>query len=357
MNGRVVESTRETTVPDTKRILSIDGGGIKGACPIGFLEQVETSTRQRIVDHFDLIVGTSTGGIVALGLGLGLSAARLLAFYRDDGPQVFGELATVEEAGWLTRTVVKISNPMGRLGRSIRQFVGPKHDPGMLGSALQRAFEGRLLGESLTRLVIPAYHPARQTVYVFKTSHHPRLEVDHTCKATDVALATAAAPTYFPAHELEGGASLIDGGIWANNPVGLAVVEAIGVLGWDRAAIKVLSLGCTDEVYIPGPRAGIAQLNKGVLRLLMQGQSRYALGTAKILVGEDNFYRISPSVPRGQFSLDGVEHLPELIGLGAACARDALPMLRREFITQPREEFIPFHGARSQSVPPQAAVP
>jgi hypothetical protein len=87
----------------------------------------------------------------------------------------------------------------------------------------------------------------------------------------------------------------------------------------------------------------------------MQGQSRYALGTAKILVGEGNFYRISPSVPRGQFSLDGVEHITELIGLGAACAREALPMLRREFVTQQREEFIPFHGARSQSASPRVA--
>lgn len=338
-----------------KRILSIDGGGIKGACPVGFLDQVETITGQRIVDHFDLIVGTSTGGIIALGLGLGLPASRLQSFYRDDGPQVFGELAVAGKAGWLARTVVKVSNPLGRVGRRMRRVVAPKHDPRMLRAALERAFQGQLLGESLTRLVVPAYHPDLQSVYVFKTSHHPRLELDHLRPATDVALATAAAPTYFPAHTLEGGTALIDGGIWANNPVGLAVVEAIGVLEWDRAALKVLSLGCTEEVYVPGSRTGIAQLNAGAIELFMHGQSKSALGTAKILAGAENFHRISPAVPRGRFSLDGVEHIPELIGMGAACAREALPMLRKEFITHAREEFIPFHGGRARPAPSRAA--
>jgi uncharacterized protein len=83
--------------------------------------------------------------------------------------------------------------------------------------------------------------------------------------------------------------------------------------------------------------------------------SRSALGTAKILVREDNFHRISTPVPRGQSSLDGVDDIPELIGLGAACAREALPMLRREFLTHRREEFIPFHGARSVPRTPRAA--
>jgi predicted acylesterase/phospholipase RssA len=334
-----------------KRILSIDGGGIKGACPIGFLEQVESITGERIVDHFDLIVGTSTGGIIALGLGLGLPAKRLLAFYEDDGPAVFGDLKAAQSDGWMRRTLTRVRNPLGRAGRMARRVLAPKHDPQALRDALERAFAQRMLGESLTRLVIPAYHPAHRSVYVFKTAHHERFEVDHRCPAVDVALATAAAPTYFPAHEIMAGASLIDGGIWANNPVGIAVVEAIGVLGWDRSAIKVLSLGCTDEVYVAGARDGLVQLGAGVVPLFMQGQSRSALGTAKLLAGERNLHRISAEVPRGYFSLDGVHQIRELIGLGATCAREALPILRREFLTSRREEFVPFHGARSPLAP------
>jgi hypothetical protein len=137
-------------MPAIRRVLAIDGGGIKGACPIGFLAQVEATTHQRIVDHFDLIVGTSTGGIIALGLGLGLSAERLLSFYRDDGPAVFGHMAASSGDGWLQSTLSRLRNPLRRAGRSARRVVAPKHSPQMLRSALERAFEGRVLGESQT---------------------------------------------------------------------------------------------------------------------------------------------------------------------------------------------------------------
>ena len=74
----------------TRRILSIDGGGIKGVFPASFLATVENSIEGQLADYFDLIVGTSTGGIIALGLGLGLSASDILRFYEDSGPEIFG---------------------------------------------------------------------------------------------------------------------------------------------------------------------------------------------------------------------------------------------------------------------------
>ena len=142
----------------------------------------------------------------------------------------------------------------------------------------------------------------------------------------------------------------MDGGIWANNPMGMAVVEAIGVLGWERAQLKLLSLGCSDEVFVPGPQTGLIQLGpEGAIDLLLQGQSFASFGTAKILMGGDNVYRISPAVPRGLFGLDDVSKADRLAGIGAECARDALPMLRREFLAYRREEFIPFHGCRSSA--------
>jgi len=331
----------------TRRILSIDGGGIKGALPIGFLARVEELTGQRIVDHFDLIAGTSTGGIIAVGLGLGLAASDILAFYRNEGAEVFGGVGTSDVAPWHERVLARCRNALGLWARRVRQVVAPKHSPVRLRQALERVFGEKLLGESLTRLVIPAYHPDRRTVYVFKTSHHERFEVDHRTRAVDAALATAAAPTYFPAHRVPSGACLIDGGIWANNPTGMAVVEAIGVLGWDRTTLKVLSLGCSDEVLIPDPDTGLLQLGSGAIDLLMQGQAFGSLGTAKILVGEGNLHRISPTVPRGLFGLDDVARVDRLAGMGAECARHALPMLRREFLVEQRDVFIPFHGCRS----------
>ena len=71
------------------RILTIDGGGIKGVFPAAFLATVEDAIECNVADYFDLIVGTSTGGIIALGLGLGLSAKELLAFYEEHGPTIF----------------------------------------------------------------------------------------------------------------------------------------------------------------------------------------------------------------------------------------------------------------------------
>ncbi|MFB6272729.1 MAG: patatin-like phospholipase family protein [Salinibacter sp.] len=76
---------------DSRRILTIDGGGIKGTFPASFLATVEEATGKSVADYFDLIVGTSTGGIIALGLGLEWPASDLLDFYEEYGPQIFGK--------------------------------------------------------------------------------------------------------------------------------------------------------------------------------------------------------------------------------------------------------------------------
>lgn len=267
-----------------KRILSIDGGGIKGALPAGFLAQVEEATGERIVDQFDLIVGTSTGGIIAIGLGSGVPASEILSLFRQDGPVIFGEVYKPgADTGRLSRVAAWVRVAAERKLRGARRLIGPKHNPAALRTALAKVLGKRRLGESLTRLVIPAYDADLRNVCVFKTSHHKRFEVDWKMQAVDVALATAAPPTYFRAHELPNGARLFDGGIWASNPVGLAVVEAVGVLDWNRSALRVLSLGCTEEAFVPHPEAGIAHLALDATTLLMQGQSFGSLGTAKFL--------------------------------------------------------------------------
>src|ERR1700747_136493 len=100
-----------------KRILCIDGGGLKGALPAAFLAEIEEATGKRIVDHFDLIAGTSTGGIIAIGLGLGVPAAEILAFYRDCGPSIFGAAAAPQAAGWCERTLAGLRNRAGNAAR------------------------------------------------------------------------------------------------------------------------------------------------------------------------------------------------------------------------------------------------
>lgn len=323
-----------------RRILSIDGGGIKGVYPAAFLATIERAAGIRIADHFDLIAGTSTGGIIALGLGLGLSAEEILGFYRENGPAIFSQPGS---KGVARRAVDLFKGST----RSARSLLGPAYDSRVLESALVKAFGSRILGESGTRLVIPAFSAGTGSVYVFKTSHHPRLELDWKVPAAQVALATSAAPTYFPAHTMSDGAWLLDGGVWANNPVGMAAVEAVSVLGWNSADIQILSLGCTEPLYRCPPRAGKLNLMLSSVSLFMQGQSAASLGTAKLLCGHTEMrpklYRYSLNVQDGLYNLDSVNALNELAGFGATAAREALPAVRTVFLGPKVEPFVPFN--------------
>src|SRR5205085_4769396 len=124
-------------------------------------------------------------------------AADILDFYLKRGPAIFGMMRAGEPASTAQRLSMRMRNSVERARRNARQVIAPKHDAADLKAALTDVLGDRLLGESLTRLVVPAYHPDRRSVYVFKTSHHPNLEVDHHWKAVDVAMATASAPAYF----------------------------------------------------------------------------------------------------------------------------------------------------------------
>ena len=304
-----------------RRILAIDGGGIKGIFPASFLATVEDSIRDRVANYFDLIVGTSTGGIIALGLGLKLSAKEILAFYEEFGPRIFGGNRRL---GWF---------------RS-------KYNSIPLKEALEACFGEKKLGDSKKRLVIPSLNLENGEVYIYKTAHHPRLERDYKEKAVNVALAATAAPTYFPTHRSAAGTPLIDGGLWANNPVGAAVVEAITVLDWPRDSLKVLSLGCTEPLNVNWGRRiplGKSYWAFKLLDVFMHAQSHGSLGTAKLLAGHDNIIRIAPSVSHGRFSLDGTKEINSLKGLGDSEARNAMPKLREVFFTNPAEPFNAFH--------------
>ena len=122
-----------------------------------------------------------------------------------------------------------------------------KYRPGPLRAALTEAFGERTFGESTKRLVITSYNLGMDDVYLFRTTHHPRLRRDWREGAVDVAMATSAAPTYLPGYPLSG-TRLVDGGLWANNPSMVAVVEAVGTCGIPLENVRVFSLGTTVEI-------------------------------------------------------------------------------------------------------------
>src|SRR6266852_5609834 len=101
-----------------------------------------------------------------------------------------------------------------------------------------------------------------------------------------------AAPTFFPTYRSTAGTPLVDGGMWANNPVGFAVVEALGVLGWDKDQLRILSVGCTRSPLDVGlgRHFGLGKFYWGqkVVDVFMSGQSSASLGTAQLLAGHKN---------------------------------------------------------------------
>jgi patatin-like phospholipase/acyl hydrolase len=221
-----------------------------------------------------------------------------------------------------------------------------------LKEALTEVFGERLLGESQKRLVIPSFNLETGTVYIWKTAHHPRLRRDYRARVVDVALATAAAPSFFPSHISSAGVPLVDGGVWANSPAAIAVVEAIGILGLPRDNIRVLSLGCTSSAL----RINWARrygLGKGywvtrIVDLLMYAQETSANGMAEhLLVNRNDFVRVCPIVGNS-FYLHRVSDTQFLRGLGDSAARDNLPQLISMFFEQKaQDDFEPYYSVRA----------
>jgi len=141
---------------------------------------------------------------------------------------------------------------------------------------------------------------------------------------------------------------MIDGGVWANTPVAVAVVEAMTMLDWDPQSLHVLSLGCGDEIFSPRVQGGAFAYGSDAIDIILQGQSAGALAMATHLMNDresNRLVRISPSVPKGTYSLDGCEAIPRLRGLGASLAREFTGKARDVFFDSAAEPFVPFPTA------------
>jgi len=324
-----------------RRILCIDGGGILGTFPAAFLAELEQHLDHPIGSYFDLIAGTSTGGILAIGLAMGLSASDLLDLYEKRGPEIFGE-----NHGPLV-------NFANRKMRGLRWLHRRKHDSDALRAVLEEVLGERRIGEARTRLIVPAWNPVAQCVYIYKTAHHIRLKTDYRSLAVDAALATSAAPTYFRHHITQHDVGLLDGGIWANNPIAIAAVEAVTVLGWPRESLHILSLGCLEETYTIPKWAGLGTLGSKIVKLFMDGQSHGAMGIAKLITGHEHdrtaIYRINHVVPYNAYKMDDTRVIQDLKGLGHTKARDRQPVLEPVFFQQPAEGFTPVYKINEAS--------
>ena len=319
MNDVSTPATSTWTATAPFQILSFDGGGLKGLFPAAVLAALEDDLGCTVADHFDLIVGTSTGGLIALALGAGLRPAEIVDFYTSKGPTIFGA------------------------GRRVGRLLRSKHGPDRLWAALVDVFGDRLLGSSTKRLVIPSYSLDSNDVYVFKTPHHPRLRRDHNERMVDVAMATTAAPLFLPAFRL-GNNRLIDGGVWANNPTLVAVAEAKSMLEVPVDAMRVLSMGTTDDCVDLGDklnRGGLLQWARPASSVLLRGQAIGSFHAAEHLIGPESITRIDSPVPAGLFQLDRINEA-RIRGLAEDVARTASPAVER-FTHQKAAAYTPNH--------------
>lgn len=312
------------------KILSIDGGGIKGIAPASLLANIEQRTSKKIIDYFDLIVGTSTGGIIALGLGLGFSAREILSLYIDNGDKIFKKQSFL---------------------KSLFGARAPVYDSTALQTLLTEKFKGKLLGQSKIRLVIPSFDIVNNTVCMFKTSHHPRLKMDYTMKAEDVALSTAAAPYFFSPHKTVEDRFFVDGGMFANNPTLVGVVEGLSLLEWPKEEIRVLSLGCSEETpeysKLAGKKSGLIHWRSGLIDLAFNSQSSCSLGMAKLLLDDrsnDKILRISSVLSKGDVALDDIRQSKKLAGIGQENARQYIEKIQNIFLDEKATPFTPYYA-------------
>lgn len=316
------------------RILSIDGGGIRGVFPAAILAGLEETLTggKPISDYFDLIVGTSTGGILALGLSAGFDARQLRDIYMQRGRHIFPPT-------W--------DNVLGRAHRWLRNTIWNvgtyRYERDELERVLDDVVGTKLFGEARNRLVIPAFEGRFSEIAAFKTRHHTDYAMDWRMPMKDVALATSAAPTIFRAHDRDG-FTYVDGGVWANNPVMLGIIEAMTCFDVPRERIKVLTLGCGDDPYVvtKGMMGGGHWKWRQVIFAAMRLQSLAATNQARLMLGPENVIRIDAPTTKPKIDLDdwrrSINELLPAVGGVISAHGGAIGAM---FLTQPAVPFQP----------------
>jgi patatin-like phospholipase/acyl hydrolase len=329
--------------PDGKpfRILSIDGGGIRGILPASILTKLEERylPGKSVGDYFDLITGTSTGGIIALALSLGLTARTILDIYMQHGAEVFPAVDF---------DPLKIRSGL-RFIRGLRHHI---YDPNKLLRQLEKVLGTTLLGDAKRRLCIPTFDGFSE-VNIFKTPHHEDYKRDWREQMVTVAMATAAAPTYFPVYK-DRGRFFADGGVWANNPVMIGLVDALACHQMERRQVHILSLGSGDtEISITDKQIKFGGLWywREVIASAMHLQSQNANGQAGLLIGRDQLLRLNaPPMPQSPIALDDYSRASrELPPIAARLVDEQGDVIRDRFLFEPTVPYKAFYGSRVES--------
>lgn len=299
-----------------RKILSVDGGGIKGIFAASFLAEIEQKCSVKICDYFDILAGTSTGGIITAALSVGIPAKDILELYMENAKCIFPQ------------------NKYFKLFKT-------KYRSKFLEPIIAKALKDLKIRDCKTRLLIPAYNLEQRSARVFKTPHTKDLYFDKDILLKDIVMATTAAPLYFPPYKMEGG-TFIDGGVIANNPSFMAVAEGMTRLQWKKEEIVLLSIGGVEDMPRTTGKENMGLMNAlKIQKCFMGAGNQYSENLCKIFLQEENFFRINYKPLDKQVSLDKVE--PQAIRLlntwGRNAAQTNTSKIKEVFLAQKKGKF------------------
>ena len=284
-----------------QRVLTLDGGGIRGLVSAIWLEALDERLRAAgkgaLHQRFDLIAGSSTGALIAMGLGIGMPPKDITELYETFGDDVFPGAA---ERLW------------SRVTRTFTQGLSaPRYSPKGLERVLKRVFGDRTLGSVSPRAMAIAYDTVTRNPLFFKSykPQHADIALWEVCRAA------TAAPTYFPAHLAtieRRRRALIDGGVVANNPTACAIAEAVR-LNNDASlqGIVLLSVGTGDATRPISEREatswGALEWAIPIIDVLFDGSADSVDYIARQLLGDGHYFRLQTPLTRGYDDFDNVD--------------------------------------------------
>lgn len=317
-------------------VLALSGGGFRGLYTATVLKHLEEQFGTPFGRHFDLICGTSAGGLLALGLAAEMPAEKLQAMFEQDGHRIF--------------------NSRGPARRALGPWMMAKHSADGLRAVLTEQFGEQTIGDLKHRVLIPTVNYSKGSGQFFKTSHSPQFYMDHKHKLVDVGLATAAAPTYFPLHQIGDEGVFADGGLVGNSPGFFGLHEAHHALGVPRGpgnvrvlAIGTMTLGATKRGD-SGLDWGIRHWGAKLFDLVISAQEQSVDNMLAHLLGDDylridDFATPDQSKDIAEFDVVTTAAIEVLKTRGTQAARRALgnPALA-PFRNHFAEEPVFFHG-------------
>ena len=336
------------------QILSLIGGGIRGAFVTSYLKEMEQKLGKPLADCFDLIAGTSTGGIVAAGLALGMSAERMHQFYVDYGASIFTEREPYRAKGIYRPFFPLISWIFKkRTGGDLASAFRSRFCHFALEAAFAEGFGEKTLGDiECTRLIMPSVNLTKGEPHVFRSRHLPKAIHDRDIRIADAVIASTAAPSYFPHRQIKGN-SYVDGGVWASDPSLLAVAEAIRIQQFSKQLdpdapivtndIHLLSVGTGHADFSlspPGADAGLLFWASRVADVMTTAQSQGVHLPVKFFLG-DRYRHVNFKMTQ-KWGLDQVQFIPELFAMGEKRAAETFDTINEEFFQHEASCFVPY---------------